>query len=90
MPEICIEEGRSTDAASKVTSRRTHPLRNVSISDLWDELTEEEREVAMRKTVERVDIHSKTEGTCSLRILSKSLSRKWKLSSIWERGSDSN
>ena len=46
---------------------------------LWEDMTDEEREQAMNLLVERVDIHTKTEGTCRILISDKSRSDKWNL-----------
>lgn len=37
-------------------------------AELWEGMTDEERETVMQQLVERVDIHTKTEGTCRIRI----------------------
>lgn len=37
-------------------------------TELWDYLTDEERERTLQLLVERVDIQTKTEGTCRIRI----------------------
>ena len=36
-------------------------------TELWEEMTDEEKEQVMQLLVERVDIHSKEEGTCKIR-----------------------
>jgi hypothetical protein len=47
--------------------------------ELWEYMTDEEREQAMQLLVEKVEIRSKEEGTCRIRISDRSPSHKWNL-----------
>lgn len=53
--------------------------------ELWEEMTNEERERVMFLLVEKVDILDKQEGTCQIRIFDKSPSRQCNLSEPIER-----
>ncbi len=60
------------------------------IVELWDEFTDEERTTAVLTLVKRVDIQSKTEGTCQMLVSGQVPFSYVEPDSIIERGSDSN
>jgi hypothetical protein len=60
------------------------------VLELWESMTEEEREKVMGLLVERVEIREKEKGTCQIRIFDKSLSRMCNLHEPTERGQDLN
>ena len=40
----------------------------LNLIELWEDMTDDQREIVMRRLIERVDVKTKTEGTCRIRI----------------------